>query len=121
MSFQLGLAAIGLAFLGIILWQQHKQISPTDRRLVFFSGAVVVIIVLQFGLIEPLWRLPLLPGYTLASSLTYPWQLLGLAGLCLAVLAGAGVWLDEQLTRLPLFSSIIILIILSSYSYLNLY
>ena len=44
--------------------------------------------------------------------------MLGLTGLCLAVLAGAALWLDEQLTRLPLFAATIILVILSSYNYL---
>jgi hypothetical protein len=118
MPFQLGLAAVGLAILGLILWQRYTPIGRTDPRLIFFSGAALVLILLQFGLTEPLWHLPLLPGYSLAGTLTYPWQLLGLTGLCLAVLAGASVWLDEQLTRWPLFSSIIILVILSSYSYL---
>lgn len=119
MSFQLGLAAVGLALLSLILWQQRLRTHRTDRRLIFFSCAGLIFILLQFGWSEPLWHLPSLFGYTLAGTLTYPWQLLGLTGLCLAVLAGASLWLDEQLTRLPLFSSIIILVILSSYRYLS--
>lgn len=120
MSFQLGLAAAGLTFLTLFLWQRKSEDVPSDfkRRFVFLSGTVIVSVLLQFGFTQPLWSLPLFPGYTLASTLTYPWQLLGLTGFCLAVLAGASVWLDEQLTRLPLFSSIIILVILSSYTYL---
>ncbi|MBE7553444.1 MAG: hypothetical protein HS126_20430 [Anaerolineales bacterium] len=120
MSFQLGLAATGLTFLTLFLWQRRPAASSNgpDRRLIFLSGAAIVSVLLQFGFTQPLWSLPLFPGYTLASTLTYPWQLLGLTGFCLAVLAGASVWLDEQLTRLPLYSSIVILVILSSYPYL---
>jgi hypothetical protein len=120
MSFQLGLAAVGLTFLTLFLWQRKSEDLPSrpNRRLFFFSGAVLVSVLLQFSFTQPLWSLPLFPGYTLASTLTYPWQLLGLTGLCLAVLAGASVRLDEQLVRLPLFSSIIIVVILSSYPYL---
>jgi hypothetical protein len=115
----LGLAGSGLTLLTLILWQQKAKISRIDRRLIFFSSAAIISILLQLGLAEPLWRLPLFPGYTLTSTLTYPWQLLGLTGLCLAVLAGASLWLDEQLNKLPLFSSILILVILSSYGYLS--
>ena len=123
LSFQLGLAAIGLTILSIILWRQpklsHSKINPTDRRLIFFAVAALFFALLQFSFTKSLWNIPLSPGYTLASTLTYPWQLLGLTGFCLAVLAGASLWLDEQLTRLPFFGSIIILVILSSYSYLS--
>lgn len=121
LSFQLGLAAVGLALLTFFLWQCRPgkpAIKRIDRYLFFFSGAALVSILLQFGFTLPLWNLPVLPGYTLASTLTYPWQLLGLAGFCLAVLAGASLQLDEGLARLPIFSSIIILIVLSSYNYL---
>jgi hypothetical protein len=123
LSFQLGLAATGLTILTVMLWLQrrssHSTIKLVERRLIFLLGVAIVCILLQFGFTEPFWRVPLWPGYTLASTLTYPWQLLGLAGFCLAVLAGASVRIDEQLTRLPLFASIIILVILSSYSYLS--
>ena len=104
LSFQLGLAAIGLTILSIILWQQPKlsnsKINPTDRRLIFFAIAALFFALLQFSFTQPLWNIPLSSGYTLASTLTYPWQLLGLTGFCLAVLAGASLWLDEQLTAL---------------------
>jgi hypothetical protein len=123
MSFQLGLAAVGLALLGIILWQRQESSDPpthrTDHRLIFFSGTAFVSLLLQFGFSASLWHVPVWSGSTLASSLTYPWQLLGWTGLCLSVLAGAALWLDKQLIRWPVIGSIIILIILSSYSYLS--
>jgi hypothetical protein len=119
-SFQLGLAAVGLTFLTFFLWRHRSRASlnGSDGRLLFLSGAALVSILLQFGFTQFLWSLPLFSGSTLASTLTYPWQLLGLTGFCLAVLAGASVWLDERLARLPLFSAMIILVILSSYPYL---
>jgi hypothetical protein len=119
LSLQLGLAAVGLTILTLVLWQQQHQVSRTDRRLIFFLTAAIIFTLLQFSLTTFLWKIPIWPGYTLASTLTYPWQLLGLAGLCLAILAGAALWLEERLTHLPLFGAIIILIILGSYNYLS--
>jgi hypothetical protein len=87
--------------------------------LLFFSLSALILVLLQFGLSSILWNMPLLFGRVLSDSLTYPWQLLGLVGLCLAVLAGATLWLDRQLARLPLFGSIILLTILSVYPFLS--
>lgn len=123
LSFQVGLAAFGLAILSLVLWQgrslPNARPGRTGRRLLFFLLAAIFLTLLQFKPAIFLWNIPLGPGYTLASTLTYPWQLLGLIGLCLAALAGAACRLDEQLTHLPLFSSIIILVTLSSYPYLS--
>ena len=122
LSLQLGLAALGLSFLTLILWQRSASrpefISRTDRRLLFFGGATLILIFGQLGALPFLWNIPFWPGYTLADTLTYPWQLLGLTGLCLAVFAGAAPWLDQQLRQLPLFAAVIIIVILSSYAYL---
>jgi hypothetical protein len=123
LSFQLGLAAVGLTIVAVALWQQTRsltsQMARTDRRLIFFLSAAVVLTLLPLGLVVFIWNLPLWPGYSLAATLTYPWQLLGLAGLCLAVLAGATLWLDSRLTGLPLFGAILLFVLLSSYPYLN--
>ncbi|MFN8459329.1 MAG: hypothetical protein U0401_32540, partial [Anaerolineae bacterium] len=51
----------------------------------FWLGSVIILILLQFPLSQLLWQLPIFPGFTLADTLTYPWQLLGLAGLGLSV------------------------------------
>jgi hypothetical protein len=169
LSFQLGLAAVGLAFLSIILFagnslhEKNKRIGqslwddanhenvmarPPDRSnplprketaspaarsdmhqtiftgvaakdYFFWLGSVVVLILLQFSLSQWVWQIPIFPGFTLADTLTYPWQLLGLAGLGLSILAGTAVGLDSQLARLPSFSAIIIFVLLSSYPYLT--
>ncbi len=125
LAFQLGLAAVGLAFLGVILFienslreKNRRSTEPTTAYL-FWAGALAVLLLLQFPLSHWLWQLPLFPGYTLSDTQAYPWQLLGLAGLGLSVLAGAALRLDSALTRMPVFGAIIIFIILSSYSYLN--
>ncbi len=118
LSLQLGLTAIGLSVLTVLLWQRQTSsevsVERSDRRLLFFSGTVVILSLLLLGVFAFIWQLPLL-----ATTLTYPWQLLGLIGLCLAVLSGASLWIDRQLERLTLFAGIIIIIVLSSFSYLE--
>jgi hypothetical protein len=121
LSFQIGLAALGLALLAVFLWQgRQADISRRDRRLLFFGGTIVVVSLLQFHIARAGWNLPLWPGQSLAALLNYPWQLLGLVGLGCAVLAGAALRLDwsDQLNRLPVLASLIIFIILSVYPYL---
>lgn len=119
LSLQLGLAALGLAVLSVILWPRRQPAEwPTgslDGRLKFFLAATVGLVLLQLAPAGFIWRLPLGP----ASTLAYPWQLLGLAGLSLAVLAGTALWLDEELTQPALLGAITVLVILSSYSYLE--
>ncbi len=123
LSFQVGLAAVGLTILSLALWPGRPSSEPsegrTDRRLVFFLSAALISVLLQLGLTAFVWNISVPPGYSLASTLSYPWQLLGLTGLCLAVLAGSALWLDRRLTNLPLFGTVVILVILSSYSYLS--
>jgi hypothetical protein len=51
----------------------------------------------------------------LDNLLTYPWQLLALAGLPLAFLAGSVVALEERLAGLPSWAGLVALSILASY------
>jgi len=60
------------------------------------------------------WRLS-----GLESLLTYPWQLLGLAGLCLSVIAGASISLERRLRSMPLQAALIIITLLAGYGYLQ--
>ncbi len=122
LSLQLGLAALGLTIVSLALWQQPSAgsgVSRTDRRLIFFLTAAVVLILLQLGVAVFVWTAPFLLGHPLAETLTYPWQLLGLTGLCLAILAGAAVWLDSRLAQLPLWAGLVVLVVLSSFAYLS--
>jgi len=119
LSLQVGLAGVGLTILTVILWQRSTIVSHTDRRLQYFLGAAIVLALLALGVASFVWNIPIWPGVTLADTLTYPWQLLGFVGLCVAVLAGAALWLDDRLVELPLFGAIILFVVLSSYSYLQ--
>ncbi len=124
LSFQLGLAGFGLTLVTLAAWRQKTaEILNTStpfvtRHLSFFLVTALVLTLSQFSLTTFFWQLPVWPGYTLSNTLTYPWQLLGLVGVCLAVLSGAAFRLDNHLTRLPLFGSVVLLVILSSYPYL---
>ena len=113
LSLQIGLAAIGLTIIAVAIWlrESNPTISRTDRRLLFFLAAAIIISLLQFSLTTILWRF-------LAGLVTYPWQLLGFIGLCLSILAGAALWLDPRLARLPLLGTIVIIVVLSVYPYL---
>lgn len=124
LPFQVGLAGLGLASLALYLWQHPQSSQPKtsriDRRLFFFAAGAIVLTLLQFKVASFIWYTPVWPGQTLANTIIYPWQLIGLIGLCLAVLAGAAIWLGpaEQFARLPAFSAMIIIVILSVYPYL---
>jgi len=119
LSLQVGMAGVGLTILTIILWQRSATVSHTDRRLLYFFGAAIVLALLALGVASFVWNIPIWLGVSLADTLNYPWQLLGFVGLCVAVLAGAALWLDDRLAELPLFGAIILFIVLSSYSYLQ--
>lgn len=113
LSLQLGLAAVGLTIITLALWLRQPA-HRRDRRLWFFLLAAVGLSLLITPLFVFLWRWP-----PLGSTLAFPWQLLGLAGLCLAVLAGALLWLEPQFGWLPLFAGLVLLVLLSVYSYLQ--
>ena len=105
LSFSLGLAGLGLALLAIFVWR-----GGPDRRPWFFVGLALLPALLVTPAARWVW---LIPG--LDHLLTYPWQLLGFAGLGLAVLAGITFWLDDRLRHPPLFAAVIIFILLPMY------
>ncbi len=109
LSLQLGVAAAGLALITAALWLRDSA-RRSDHRLWFFLLAALVLALLTTGLFDFFWRW-LLP----ARTLTYPWQLLGLAGLALAVLAGALPWLEPQFARLPLLAGLLLMVLVSVY------
>ena len=133
-GYQLGLVACGLALIALLLARQASHltgpISPTGpaaplaQRIVWFAPLVVLLLAfLSTTLAAPLWRL--VPF--LARSLSYPWQLLLLAGPWLAWLAGlAGCLLLDLLPAqsrttgsVPLFAGLLALALLGSYPQLN--
>jgi len=86
--------------------------GPPDPLRLFVLTLVLILFLMPFSAL--LWRLT-----GLHHTLTYPWQLLGLIGLCLAVLAGASVKVDRRLATLPAYAGLVILTLLASYSYLE--
>ncbi len=132
LSFQIGLAAVGLSGIAVALrvargWGRSqdpdagtKADSPSPvpdialRRVSWFLGVTALLLVtLTLSPLAFIWDV-----VGLKSLLTYPWQLLALIGLPLAFLAGSVARLDAQLAKFPVWAGLIALVLLASYPYL---
>jgi len=135
LSFQLGLAAVGLSVMAVILKAAQRpaeaaadatapgspeEIGGTERGTASWGRAfwawvvaLAAIVLLVLPLAAPVWRVT-----GLDELLTYPWQLLALAGLPLAFLAGSAIRVDRRLGELPAWAGVTALVILASYPYL---
>jgi hypothetical protein len=141
LSFQLGVAAVGLSIVAVALWVSRRDSvqetqggrpsvegsasSPSipshpslpahlvGRAIWFWLGALLVLVLLCLPLTAWLWQIT---GFD--ALLTYPWQLLALTGLPLAFLAGSVLRLDERLATLPAWAGLVALVVLASYPYL---
>jgi hypothetical protein len=114
--FQLGLAAVVLGLAAVWLWRMDPAtIDQRTRRLLAFSLAGTLLLVgLSLGWSAPLWR------WTGADQLlTYPWQILLLAAPLLALLAGSLPALNGEFATPALWTSLVALVILSSFGYLT--
>jgi len=105
LSLSLGIAGLGLAGLTFIIWR-----GGPDRRPWFFAGLALLTTLVSTLPGGWFWQIP-----GLTHLLTYPWQLLGFATLGLAVLAGVGFWLEEQLRQPAFFAAVILFILLPLY------
>jgi hypothetical protein len=121
LSLGLGFAALGLGMLTLFMALGQARTHPgqfnqatSARRLLLPCIPGVIFALLTLAPTAFLWRLT-----GLHRTLTYPWQLLGLSGLCLAALAGAALKLDRRLAALPTYAGLVILTLLASYSYLE--
>jgi hypothetical protein len=135
LSFQLGLAAVGLSVMAVILkaaqrpaevvacatapesleesGKTEKGSASWGRAFWAWVVALAAIVLLVLPLAAPVWRVT-----GLDELLTYPWQLLALAGLPLAFLAGSAIRVDRRLGELPAWAGVTALVILASYPYL---
>jgi hypothetical protein len=115
-----GFASLGLAMLSLFLAagaratdsgpsNLHQSVSPLRISLLVLALALLLLPPARF-----LWQVT-----GLYQTLTAPWQLLGLAGLCLAAMAGASVKLDSRLSVLPAYVGLVSLTLLASYPYLE--
>jgi hypothetical protein len=121
MALGYGFAAVGLGMLTLILAAARARSKSSglsrDESLPNPLIPLVLALALTLLLLGPsafFWRLT-----GLHHTLTYPWQLSGLVGMLLAVLAGASVQIDKRLGALPVYVGLVMLILLSSYSYLE--
>jgi hypothetical protein len=121
LALGLGFAALGLATLTLILVAARERTQSTEPSRgegcpnpVRLFALALALSLLLLPLSAFLWRLT-----GLQHTTTYPWQLLGLIGLCLSVLAGTSVTLDRRLAALPAYTGLVILTLLASYSYLE--
>lgn len=120
----MGLAAAGLSLLAGGLWlgqrrpegeETHTGDPALTRLLGFWASVLLLLLLLTLPMAASLWRVS-----GLQALLTAPWQVLALAGLPLAFLAGSVVRLDKGLARLPAWAGLLALVVLASYGSLDL-
>jgi hypothetical protein len=84
MSFQLGAVPLILALVATVAAFRRP---PKERALIlFFAGTLVLLVFLMLPVSAPLWEL--LP---IASLVQFPWRLLALAAVTLAILSGLAI------------------------------
>lgn len=128
LSFQLGVAGVGLSIASVALWlgrgaeepsspagppTTEGQSRPGGRPVWFWLATLLLLVLLSLPLSAWLWRAT---GFD--AFLAYPWQILALTGLPLAYLSGLVIRLDERLATLPAWAGLVALVILASYAYL---
>jgi hypothetical protein len=125
----LGLAAVGLGLVALALWLGKWSVEPgvveesegTSAAPLYALGrrsrtwAIILLALLLLTLTPSafFWK-----ASGLGGLLTYPWQLLALAGLPLTFLAGSVVKLDTRLAGFPAWVGLVALVVLASYPYL---
>ncbi len=125
LSFSLGLAAFGLVVIALV-WPRRRDATGSAASRGKAAGdllRVVFLVLMASSMAAVLWG----PLSFAARTLTYPWQLLLLAGPWWARAAGAGAQrLSEALPRraggnqvIPLSAMLLLLIVLSVYSNLR--
>jgi hypothetical protein len=92
---------------------QNDKCDCPARTFWFWGAVLLVLVILTLLPLALLWRIS-----HLQSLLTYPWQVLALAGLPLAFLAGSALKAERRLAELPMWAGLLALVILASYPYL---
>jgi len=112
MSFQLGAMAVVLALAGGVFALSRS--SPAWGQILFFTLALLVLVVAMTPLAAPIWRV--LP---LAALLQFPWRLLSLAAFAISFLAGSAALILEEASERwpPALAVLLLLVILGSYGY----
>lgn len=100
MSFQLGIVAVGLALTSLVVGLRRR--SPQRGATAFFALATLAVLLLMTPAAQAVWD-----AAPLVSLVQFPWRLLGLAALGLAILSGAAVaslltpWIDDRAQQAP--------------------
>ena len=122
LSFQLGLAAVGLSLVAAALWLNDRwqgssrtggSAPPLNRALTFWSISLLLLLLLMLPISAVFWQ-----WIGLDAFVRQPWQLLIFSGLPLAFLSGSAVRLDRRLAALPAWAGVVAFVILASYAYL---
>ncbi len=124
-SYQLGLAAVGLSIVAAVLYASRKpdqseagraasaRVPPLPRHIFWFWVATALLVILPtLRTAVLLWR-----ATGLGALVPRPWQLLAMAGLPLAFLAGSTIRHEQRLAKLPAWAGLVGLVVLASYPY----
>jgi hypothetical protein len=111
---QIGVVPLVLAIFAIALGWNHRADGAVSarRRIVIWLAAACLLALLTFETFAPLWRL-------LGLFVTYPWQLLAVIGLLLALAAATTIDLEPQLARPTMLAFFIALPVVATYGYLT--
>jgi len=109
--FQLGAVPVGLVIIALVLATQSNAPTNIRRIVLVFLGAVIVLALFTFEITAPLWTL-------IGVFVTYPWQLLAIVGLALAIVAGSVIELDQRFTQPAMLAFFVALPVVASYGYL---
>ncbi|MBI5031860.1 MAG: glycosyltransferase family 39 protein [Chloroflexi bacterium] len=116
MSFQLGIMPVLLAVFSIVVILKNP--NHTRRFWLFFLGMTVIVALLMFGFSLPIWEV-----LRLVTFAQFPWRLLTLTTVSLAVLAGAIALTpdaEEKSHGVSLSTLLLgVLIVLGSFPYLT--
>lgn len=112
--FQLGVIPIGLAIIAAaLIWARDGiQVNPATKRLVsIFLISAIVLTLLTFEIAAPVWSI-------LGIFAAHPWQLLALAGLALAFVAGSVIDQDARMSQPAMMAFFVALPVVATFSYL---
>jgi hypothetical protein len=115
MPLRVGLAATGLTLVTLLLLPGRRGASPrVVRTAAFFVAAAGVIVFLVTHPASLFWQVT-----RLSYAVSYPWQVLSLAGFAMSMASAAMVRLEPRLARLPWQAFLVSLVIVGSYDYLS--
>jgi 6-pyruvoyl-tetrahydropterin synthase related domain len=86
MSFQLGVVPVVLGLAGAVFALRRSRPARERALILFFAGAALLLVLFMLPLSAPVWEL--LP---IASLIQFPWRLLAITAVAMALLAGAAI------------------------------